>query len=60
MTENTLDINQYFSSLTLNNKRREKFFADMMNTLYKAPEKSILNASSSREKAKKSIVYLTI
>ncbi len=53
MTENTLDTNQYFNSLNLNDKRREKFFVDMMNILYKAPGESILNASGSREKAKK-------
>lgn len=53
MAENTLDINQYFKSLTLNDKRRERLFVDMMNTLYKTPGESILNASGSRNEAKK-------
>lgn len=50
MTEKTFDTNQYFSSFTLNDKRREKFFPEMMDT---SPGESILNASGSREKAKK-------
>ena len=53
MTEKTFDTNQYFSSFTLNDKRREKFFPEMMDILYKTPGESILNASGSREKAKK-------
>ncbi len=53
MSGNAMDTNQYFQSLTLNDKRREQLFADMMNTLYKAPGESILNASGSRDKAKK-------
>ena len=53
MAGNTIDTNQYFESLVLNDKRREQLFADMMNTLYKAPGESILNASGSRSEAKK-------
>ena len=53
MAGNTIDINQYFQSLTLDDKRREQLFANMMNILYKAPEESILNASGSRNEAKK-------
>ena len=53
MAGNTIDINQYFQSFTLNDKRREQLFANMMNTLYKAPEESILNAAGSRNEAKK-------
>jgi len=51
MSRNTIDTNEYFQSLVLNDKRREQLFADMMNTLYKAPGKSILNASGSRGEA---------
>ncbi len=32
MAGNTIDINQYFQSFTLNDKRREQLFANMMNT----------------------------
>lgn len=53
MTGNTIDVNEYFKSLTLNDQRRERLFADMMNKLYKAPGESILNASGSRSEAKK-------
>lgn len=53
MSGNTIDTNQYFESLVLNDKRREQLFADMMNTLYRAPGESILNAAGSRNEAKK-------
>lgn len=32
MAGNTIDINQYFQSFTLNDKRREQLFVNMMNT----------------------------
>lgn len=53
MSGNTIDTNQYFESLVLNDKRREQLFADMINTLYRSPGESILNAAGSRNEAKK-------
>jgi len=53
MSRKTIDTNQYFQSLVLNDKRREQLFADMMNTLYKVPGESIPNVSGSRGESKK-------